>query len=219
MNNRKSSKTKVILIVMAVAGLILFCFGTIMGGGITSITNSLQSEPLPDGAVPLSEVSKNDITSLELKLIHSDITIKTGKVFDVSGSGTYDSYVKDGVLYAGATSRKYYADFLGLKLYIPSKWICGHSSYIITLPDKSALTDLTIDTSFCDIEGGDLQVENISIENQFGDSEFASITADNLTANIKYGDFSSDIIQIAGRATCRSQVMFLWELMTGKPKA
>lgn len=196
MNSQKSKSTKVIIIILSVVGLILFCIGTIMGGSISSITGTFQGEELEDGAIPLADASPDQINEIELNLTRSDITFKTGRLFDVSGTGNYDSYVKDGVLYAGASSRKYYVSIFGQKLRIPSKLLCGFASYVVTIPTNAELESIVINTTFCNITGDSLKAKNITIDNHFGDTEITSLETSLLNAKQNFGTFTANHINV-----------------------
>lgn len=175
---------------MTIAGALLLCGGIITGGSITSIATSFQGEPLEEGAVPLAEVPSDQIKAVELNLIRSDISFAVGDNFDVSGTGNFDSYVKDGILYAGASSRKYTLKVLGMNLSLPSKWLCGHASYVITLPRKLTLDSIKINTSFSDITGDSLKADTIDINCTHGDFSMALLSAGHLKLNTTGGSIS-----------------------------
>lgn len=197
MNSGKLITTKVKIIILAAIGLILFCIGTIMGGSLSSITSIFVGDKLEAGAIELADCPADSVKSLELNLFNSDITFKTGKIFDVSGTGNYDSYVKDGVLYAGSSSRKYSVKILGMKLSIPSRWICGYASYVITIPKKSRLDNININTSLCNITGDSLCADNIRITNRLGNFSIDALTADNVDIETKGGSIAISKTQIS----------------------
>lgn len=200
MSNILNNKQKVI-IALAVIGLILLCVGAVMGGSLSSIPTMFSEADLPEGIQSIDEVKTTDIRSVELNLIKSDITIKTGKSFSLSGTGLYDSYVKDGIFYAGASDNKHSANILGMKLKIPSKWVCGYGSYVLTIPKKANLDSITINTSYCNISGDLLQAKTMNISMKSGDLNLAGITADTLTLSASRGNIGIQNAQITQTGT------------------
>lgn len=200
MSNILNNKKKVI-IALAVIGLILLCVGAVMGGSLSSIPTMFSETDLPEGAQSIDEVKTADIHSVKLNLVKSDITIKTGKSFSLSGTGLYDSYVKDGIFYAGAGDNKHSANILGMKLKVSSKWVCGYGSYVLTIPKKANLESITIHTSLCDISGDILKAKTLDISMKSGDLNLADITADTLTLSASRGKIDIQNAQITQTGT------------------
>ena len=146
MDNRKK-----VFIALGIIGLVLICAGSVMGGGIASIPTMFQSYDMPAGAVALSEVAPTDIKAVELNLSYATLSIKAGQDFDLSSTGCYDSYVKDGIFYAGAGDTTHYATILGTKVNAPSKLVCGYTSYVLVIPSAAELDHISINTNHCDI--------------------------------------------------------------------
>lgn len=200
MNNILNNKMKII-IALAAIGLILLCVGAVMGGSLSSIPTMFSEADLPEGVQSIDEVKTTDIRSVELYLVKSDITIKTGKSFSLSGTGLYDSYVKDGIFYAGAGDNKHSANIWGMKLKVPSKWVCGYGSYVLTIPKKANLDSITVHTSYCNISGDLLQAKTIDISMKSGDLNLAGITADTLTLSASRGKIDIQNAQITQTGT------------------
>ena len=95
-----------IIIAIGIIGIVIMVAGFVMGSGPSSIPAIFSEATIPEGAVPIGDVQTTDVRSIELNLFASKISIKSGENFDLSGSGQYDGYVLNGVLYAGATQFK-----------------------------------------------------------------------------------------------------------------
>lgn len=187
---KKEVNFKLILVIIAAIGFVLFCVGAIMGGRLSNIPASFKQDALPAGAEPLLQDDQNmdsadyinTIHSVELNLIHSDLTIKIGKVFDISGTGACDAYVKDGVLYAGAGDTTY---SLG-GVTLDSSKVCGYGKYVLTIPDSAELRYVKINTKGCNIDGDGLKADNIEIHSTRGISlKSCKIDLDYIIANNK----------------------------------
>ena len=180
-------KKKKIIIVLGVIGLVLMCGGIFLGGNPYSIPAMFSETNPPEGIQNPEEVKKSAVHSIKLNLINSHISIKPGDHFSLTGTGTFNSYVKDGVFYAGADDTKHSADLFGMKVRVPSKWVCGYGSYILTLPSKSSLDNITINTFHCDIAADTLQASNLNINMTAGDLTINHASADTLSIDVKGG--------------------------------
>ena len=92
-----------IIIAIGIIGILVMVAGFVMGSGPSSIPAIFSDQNLPEGSAAISDVQTGDIRSIELNLFSSKISIKSGENFDLSGSGQFDGYVLNGILYAGAT--------------------------------------------------------------------------------------------------------------------
>lgn len=179
---------KKLLIILGVIGLVLVCAGAVMGGSPSSIPSMFSEANPPEGILNPADVKTSDVHAIELNLVNSNLTIKTGKQFDLSGTGVYGSYVKDGVYYAGADDTKYAANIFGLKISVPAKWVCGHGSYVLTIPEKAKLDSITIRTSYSDVAADTLQAANLTISMKYGNLIINHATADTASVSVKHGN-------------------------------
>ena len=179
-----------ILIILAAVGLALICAGAIMGGSLAAIPATFQAESLPNGAIPLSDVKTSDIQGIQLKLNHSKITIKSGRQFDIAGTGLTDSYVQNGILYAGAGDTKYFIKIFGFKLTVPSSWVCGYANYVLTIPEKNKLQQVTIDTVNSDITGDGFHAGQVAITMKRGSLSLDQLSGDTILAQTSHGTIS-----------------------------
>ncbi len=208
--NESFRKKRTALIIIAIAGLILFCLGAIMGGSLSSIPTMFQTEQLPEGAQAVADVDISDIHGLELNLRSSDITFTTGKVFDVSGTGLINSYVKDGILHAGANEQKASTKVLGINLAVPTKWLCGYGSYVVTLPQDITLDSININTTNSTITGDTLNAATIQIDmhtflsTHNGNFTMNNIVSNNIDCTINGGKITIPALQIAESANLSS---------------
>lgn len=193
-----STKNKII-IALGVIGLVLLCVGSILGGSLSSIPAIFSEVTLPEGAISAEEAKPADVHSLELNLVNSDITIKTGEDFRLSGSGLSASYVKDGVLYAGKTEAKHTANIFGSKLSAPKDWIYGHGTYVLTIPPKAKFDSIKIQAAHCDIVADSLKATTIDLVAKSGNVTVTEIATD--TLNISAKSLSTENIQVLQNAT------------------
>lgn len=184
MDNKKK-----IVITLAVVGLVLVCVGAVLGGSLSSIPSIFSEANLPEGVQSTEEVKNSDVHAIELNLINSDITVKLGKQFDLSGTGNFCSYIKDGVFYAGADSKRS-ASVFGMKINVPAQWVCGYGSYVLTIPTKAKLDNISINTFHCDIAADTLQASNLNITMKAGNLTVNHATADTLNVDVNSGKVS-----------------------------
>ena len=179
-----------IIIAIGIIGVVIMVAGFVMGSGPSSIPAIFSEANIPDGAVSIGDVQTGDIRSIELNLFASKISIKSGENFDLSGSGQYDGYVLNGVLYAGATQFKRTANVFGLKFSVPSKWICGYGSYVLVIPPNAKLDQITINTNRSDVTCDALVASQINLNIKNGDLTVDKLTADTASINV---DGTTDI--------------------------
>ncbi len=178
------SKKSKIIIALGVIGLVLICVGAVLGGSLTSLPTIFSEVTLPEGAVAQEEINAEDVNSIEINLLNSDITIQSGDVFRFSGTGLHGYYVKDGVLYAGATEAKHAAKVFGAKVPVPGKWIYGHGTYVLTIPEHAELESIKINASHCNITGKSLVAKSIELTTDSGDITLEKIAADTLNMSV-----------------------------------
>lgn len=185
MDNKKK-----IIIVLGIIGLVLTCGGAVMGGNPSSISTMFSETSLPEGAQNTQDVKTADVHAIELNLVNSNISIKLGKHFDLSGTGVFNSYIKDGVYYAGANDSKCFTNLFGAKIGVPSKWICGYGSYVLTVPSKATLDNITINTFHCNIAADTLQAANLNIKMVAGNLTINHLATETLSVDIRGGKAS-----------------------------
>lgn len=173
-----------IIIAIGIIGIVIMVAGFVMGSGPSSIPAIFSEATIPEGAVPIGDVQTTDVRSIELNLFASKISIKSGENFDLSGSGQYDGYVLNGVLYAGATQFKRTANVFGLKFSVPSKWICGYGSYVLVIPPNAKLDQITINTNRSDVTCDALVASQVNINIKNGDLSADKLTADTASINV-----------------------------------
>lgn len=173
-----------IIIALGIIGILIMVAGFVMGSGPSSIPAIFSEQNIPEGAASINDVQTADIRSIELNFFASKISIKSGESFDLSGSGQFDSYVLNGILYAGATDAKRTANVLGMKFNVPSKWICGYGSYVLVIPPDAKLDQITINTNRCDITCDTLIASKININMKNGDLTADKLTADNAAIDV-----------------------------------
>lgn len=173
-----------IIIALGIIGILIMVAGFVMGSGPSSIPAIFSEQNIPEGAASIKDVQTADIRSIELNFFASKISIKSGESFDLSGSGQFDSYVLNGILYAGATEAKRTANVLGIKFNVPSKWICGYGSYVLVIPPDAKLDQITINTNRCDINCDALIASKININMKNGDLTADKLTADNAAIDV-----------------------------------
>ncbi len=185
-----------IIIALGIIGILIMVAGFVMGSGPSSIPAIFSEQNIPDGAASVKDVQTADIRSIELNFFASKISIKSGESFDLSGSGQFDNYVLNGILYAGATDAKRSADIFGMKFNVPSKWICGYGSYVLVIPPDAKLDQITINTNHCDINCDSLMASKININVKNGDLTADKLIADNAAIDVN-GDLNIASSQIA----------------------
>lgn len=182
MDNKKK-----IIIILGVIGLILVCGGAVMGGSISSSSTMFSESNLPEGAQNPADVKTSDVHAIVLNLVNSDISVKYGKNFDLSGTGVYNSYVKEGIYYAGADDTKRSANIFGMKVSVPSKWVSGYGSYVLTIPEKADLERITINTFHCNIAAETLQAADLNLTMSAGDLTINHLTGNTISIAVKAG--------------------------------
>lgn len=180
------SKKKVI-IALGVIGLILTVGGVVMGATPYSLPTIFSETNLPEDIQNPEEVKKSTVHSIKLNLVNSHISVKLGDHFNLSGSGVFNSYVRDGVFYVGADDTKRSADIFGMKVSVPSKWVCGYGTYVLTLPSKSSLDNITINTFHCNVAADTLCASNLDINMTAGDLTINHAIAETLSITVKGG--------------------------------
>ena len=185
-----------IIIALGIIGILIMVAGFVMGSGPSSIPAIFSEQNIPDGAASVKDVQTADIRSIELNLFASKISIKSGASFDLPGSGQFDNYVLNGILYAGATDAKRSADIFGMKFNVPSKWICGYGSYVLVIPPDAKLDQITINTNHCDINCDSLMASKININVKNGDLTADKLIADNAAIDVN-GELNIASSQIA----------------------
>lgn len=189
---------KKIILAIGVIGLVLACGGLVMGGTPNAVPAMFSGTNLPEGIQSPDQVKTADIHAIELNLANSNITINSGKKFALSGTGLFHSYVKDGVFYAGADNTKNTLNVFGLKINVPSKWVCGYGSYVLTIPPKASLDTIKINTFHCDIAADTLKASNVDIDMKAGDITVNHAIADTLSVAVKGGKTQITNPQISG---------------------
>lgn len=196
-----------IIIAVGIIGILIMVAGFVMGSGPSAIPAIFSGQNLPTGAANIKDVSSSDIRSIELNLFSSKISIKSGENFDLSGSGQFDGYVLNGVLYAGATEAKRTANVLGMKFSVPSKWICGYGSYVLVIPPDAKLDEITINTNHCDITCDSLIASKININVNHGDLKVNQLTADNAAISVDGTlDAASSQIAMSGNISAKQRL-------------
>lgn len=188
------NKKNKVIIAIGVIGLVLVCVGAVMGGSLSNLPTIFSDVTFPEGAVSAEEVNTDDVHSIEINLINSDITIETGENFRLTGSGLLAAYIKDGVLYGGATEAKHSTKIFGAKITASQKWLYGHGSYVLTIPKKAKLESIKINGSYCNITGDALNATNIEIITGSGDVTLNKVMTDNTTisaANLTITDIQA----------------------------
>jgi len=197
-----------IIIAIGIIGILIMVAGFVMGSGPSSIPAIFSDQNLPEGSAAISDVQTGDIRSIELNLFSSKISIKSGENFDLSGSGQFDGYVLNGILYAGATEAKRSANILGMKFNVPSKWICGYGSYVLVIPPDAKLDQITINTNHCDITCDSLIASKININVKHGDLKIDQLlSADNASVSVDGTlDAASSQIAINGNISANKRL-------------
>lgn len=196
-----------IIIAVGIIGILIMVAGFVMGSGPSSIPAIFSGQNLPEGSAAINDVASGDIRSIELNLFSSKISIKSGENFDLSGSGQFDSYVLNGVLYAGATQAKRTANVLGMKFNVPSKWICGYGSYVLVIPPDAKLDQITINTNRCDITCDALIASKININVKNGDLKVNQLTADNAAVSVDGSlEIASSQITMSGNVSANHRL-------------
>lgn len=195
---------KKIIIAIGVIGLALVCGGAVMGGGPSSIPAMFSGTNPPEGILSTDQVKTADVHSIELNLVNSNITINSGKNFDLTGTGVYNSYIKDGVFYAGADNTKNTLNVFGLKISVPSKWVCGYGSYVLTIPPKASLDTIKINTFHCDIAADTLKASNLDINMKAGDITVNHAIADTLSVAVTGGKTTITNPQVSGSGNIKT---------------
>lgn len=190
-----------ILIAVGILGLVLLGCGIGMGSGISAVPAMFSEITYPEGSQQITEVKKADIRAIELSLIQSDLKIKLGESFELTGTGFTDSYVLNGTFYAGATEATHAADLFGMNIKVPSKWVCGYGSYVLTIPEKNSLEQITIHTSHCDIAGDNLVAPNITVEMKSGNMDINTVSGDTVTLSTTRGRINVQNTLINSSAT------------------
>lgn len=185
-----------IVIAIGIIGVVLLVAGTVMGSGPASIPAIFSEANVPEGAVDISAVTPSDVHSVILNLTASDISIRTGEAFSLSGSGVYDSYVLNGAFYAGASENKRTAKALGMNINVPSKWVAGYGSYVLVIPPDAELDQITINTTQCDITCDSLIAGKVEINMTGGDLSIDNLTANTATLNVPKGKVTVGAAQI-----------------------
>lgn len=196
-----------IIIAVGIIGILIMVAGFVMGSGPSSIPAIFSGQNLPEGSAAINDVTSGDIRSIELNLFSSKISIKSGENFDLSGSGQFDGYVLNGVLYAGATQAKRTANVLGMKFNVPSKWICGYGSYVLVIPPDAKLDQITINTNRCDITCDALIASKININVKNGDLKVNQLTADNAAVSVDGSlEIASSQITMSGNVSANHRL-------------
>lgn len=196
-----------IIIAVGIIGILIMVAGFVMGSGPSSIPAIFSGQNLPEGSAAINDVASGDIRSIELNLFSSKISIKSGENFDLSGSGQFDGYVLNGVLYAGATQAKRTANVLGMKFNVPSKWICGYGSYVLVIPPDAKLDQITINTNRCDITCDALIASKININVKNGDLKVNQLTADNAAVSVDGSlEIASSQITMSGNVSANHRL-------------
>lgn len=196
-----------IIIAVGIIGILIMVAGFVMGSGPSSIPAIFSGQNLPEGSAAINDVASGDIRSIELNLFSSKISIKSGENFDLSGSGQFDGYVLNGVLYAGATQAKRTANVLGMKFNVPSKWICGYGSYVLVIPPDAKLDQITINTNRCDITCDALIASKININVKNGDLKVSQLTADNAAVSVDGSlEIASSQITMSGNVSANHRL-------------
>lgn len=196
-----------IIIAIGIIGILVMVAGFVMGSGPSSIPAIFSGQNIPEGAASINDVQAGDVRSIELNLFSSKISIKTGENFDLSGSGQFDGYVLNGILYAGATEAKRTANVLGMKFNVPSKWICGYGSYVLVIPPDANLDQITINTNRCDITCDALIASKVNINVKNGDLKVNTLTTDNAAISVDGTlDVSSSKITMGGSISANNRM-------------
>ncbi len=196
-----------IIIAIGIIGILVMVAGFVMGSGPSSIPAIFSGQNIPEGAASINDVQAGDVRSIELNLFSSKISIKTGENFDLSGSGQFDGYVLNGILYAGATEAKRTANVLGMKFNVPSKWICGYGSYVLVIPPDANLDQITINTNRCDITCDALIASKVNINVKNGDLKVNTLTTDNAAISVDGTlDVSSSKITMGGNISANNRM-------------
>ena len=196
-----------IIIAIGIIGILVMVAGFVMGSGPSSIPAIFSDQNIPEGAASINDVQAGDVRSIELNLFSSKISIKTGENFDLSGSGQFDGYVLNGILYAGATEAKRTANVLGMKFNVPSKWICGYGSYVLVIPPDANHQQITINTNRCDITCDALIASKVNINVKNGDLKVNTLTTDNAAISVDGTlDVSSSKITMGGNISANKRM-------------
>lgn len=196
MNNKAK-----ILIAVGILGLVLIGSGVVMGSGTSAIPAMFSDITYPEGSQQVTEVKKADIRALELNLFQSNLKIRIGESFELTGTGFTDSYVSNGTFYAGATEATHAATLFGMRVEVPSKWVCGYGSYVLTIPEKHSLEQITIHTNRCNITGDNLIAANVTVKMKSGNMDINTISADTLELSTTRGKINVQNTKINSSAT------------------
>lgn len=181
---------KKVIIALGVIGLILICLGSVLGGNISSIPAMFSEAHLPEGVLSPAEVAPTDIHGIDLNLSNSTINVKYGAQFELTGTGNFNSYIKDGIFYCGADDTKYSVNVFGMDISVPAKWVCGYGSYVLTIPEDVSLDSITIHTFHSDIAADTLPASQVNIDMRFGDFTINHLLADTVSISVNGGKAS-----------------------------
>lgn len=182
---------KKVIIALGVIGLVFICLGAVMGGNISSFATMFSEAHLPEGVLNPAEMATNDVNNMihgvELNLNNSTINVKYGERFELSGTGNFNSYIKDGVFYCGSDDTKYSANVLGMDISVPSKWVCGYGSYVLTIPENISLDTITFHTFNSSIAADTLPASQLNIDMTLGDLTINHALADSVSIKVNGG--------------------------------
>lgn len=158
----------------------------------------------------ISTLSTEDIQSIEnidFDIETSEVNIISGESYSVSGTGRYNSYVKNGVWHVKTKHRTASITFLTRKIEIPVFWNYAgvkQSANTITIPENTNFENANIKIAAGTLSGNRISADDIKLKIGAGSIKFQEIMAKDL--NVKVGGGEAIFNQVNVTESCNVKV-------------